>query len=502
MSVKPTAGKPVIMIIVDTLMDAPLNEAIRAGMAPAIDFLIKNGTYSPGLVAPFPTMSVNVDTTLLTGTYCDQHKIPGLVWFNKKENRLINYGSHYRELFKLGVVKAVEDLLFNLNQSHISREVRTLHEDLYRQRFNSASINALVFRGNTPHFLDLPKMLGRFTPLSRRRPVYAPAIFSYGRFSKLNESWRNQHFWQKAGVNDSSSVQQFSHLVKENKLPPFTIVYLPDLDQRIHKYGRLDRVGIEKADKQLQKILGLFGDWEKALELNQWIIMGDNGQAWVHSNRNHAVIDLRKLLSPYKIMRLRKGPRTGDQIALAVNDRMAYIYTLNEEKELIEDIAMLLTGDNRVDVIAWKNGRQIKVRSGGIGGEIRFQPGGVLQDQYGQLWELEGNMEILDLSVKDNRVQYGLYPDALARLYSCLHSHEGEFLAVSARPGHEFAGEGSPVHLGGAGHGGLHEQDSLVPLIVSGTESLPEHMRIVDLKRWVLSLITKSVYDSESTKDS
>ncbi|WP_053366634.1 alkaline phosphatase family protein [Bacillus sp. FJAT-27245] len=492
MNVNPPKGKPVIMIIVDTLMDAPLNEAIRAGMAPAFDFFIKNGTYSPDLVAPFPTMSVNVDTTLLTGTYCNQHKIPGLVWYNMKENRLINYGSHYRELFKLGVVKAVEDLLFNLNQSHISREVSTLHEDLYRQGLDSASINALVFRGNTPHFLHLPKILGRFTPLSRTRPVYAPVIFSYGRFSKLGKSWRNEHFWQKAGVNDRSSVQQFSPLVLEKKLPPFTIVYLPDLDQRIHKYGRMDRVGIEKADKQLQQILGLFGDWQKALENISWIIMGDNGQAWVHSDRKHAVIDLRKLVSPYKIMRLGKGPATGDQVALAVNDRMTYVYSLNEDEALIEDIAMLLSGDNRIDVIAWKNGRQIKVRSGGIVGELRFQPDGVLHDQYGQTWDLEGNLDILDISVTDNRVKYGLYPDALARLYSSLHSHEGEFLAVSARPGHEFVGEGSPVHLGGAGHGGFHEQDSLVPLIVAGADSLPEHMRIVDLKKWILSLIVKS----------
>ncbi|MDQ0246833.1 hypothetical protein J2S09_004437 [Bacillus fengqiuensis] len=47
----------------------------------------------------------------------------------------------------------------------------------------------------------------------------------------------------------------------------------------------------------------------------------------------------------------------------------------------------------------------------------------------------------------------------------------------------------SPTHVGGASHGGLHKQDSLVPMIVTGTNSSPKHLRMIDLNDWILTLI-------------
>ncbi|OCA86108.1 phosphodiesterase [Bacillus sp. FJAT-27225] len=484
---KPTK-KPIILIIVDTLMDGPLVEAMQTGMAPALKFLKEKGNYYPNIVAPFPTMSVNVDTTLLTGTYCHQHKIPGLVWFNKKENRLVNYGTHYRELFKLGLSKSVEDLLFNMNESHISHNVTTIHQDLDRMGKSSASINALIFKGPVLQSLKIPWLAKAFTNIKKHQ-VHAPKYFAYGRLARLSPSMQYQHFWQKGGVNDLSSVHQLRHLIKSNNLPSFSIVYLPDLDQRIHKNGRMDLKGIKNADKQIQKILDLYGDWEKALSENIWIAMGDNGQAWVHSKRSEAVINLKTILHSFKIMGLRKGIMPSDEVILAVNDRMAYIYSLNLETVPLESIVKELQGEKRIDIIAWKIGEDIAVRSTDYVGELRFRRNGVHKDQYGQTWDLSGNHAILDLKLNSGIISYRDYPDALARLYSSLFSHEGDFLVVSARPGYEFAGEGSPVHLGGAGHGGLHKQDSIVPLIVAGTDSTPEKLRIVDLKNWLLTLL-------------
>ncbi len=489
MKLKGKENKPVIMVIVDTLMDGPLKEAMQTGMAPALKFLTEKGKYFPNLVAPFPTMSVNVDTTLLTGTYCHEHHIPGLVWYNKKENRLVNYGTHYRELWKLGFIQAIEDMLYNMNETHISRNVTTIHEDLDSMGKSSASINALVYRGSSPHSLELPNLLAFLTELPQNRVVKASRIFTYGRFSKIDPSRRYQHFWQKLGVNDSSSVQQLAQLIHHNNLPSFSIVYFPELDQRIHKNGRMDLAGIQKADQQMQKLFNLYGDWNKALAQNIWITLGDNGQAWVHPERKKAVIDLREILSSYKIMKLRKGIAEGDQIILAVNDRMAYIYSLDLNSTPLEELAPVLQQDKRIDVISWKKEKCIIVRSGEKDGELTFHPKGMYQDQYGQSWDLRGNIDILDLTLKHRNVDYGVYPDALARLYSCLYSHEGDFLIVSAKPGYELVGEGSPVHLGGGGHGGLHEQDTLVPLIVAGTPTYPDRLRMVDLKKWLLSLI-------------
>lgn len=123
-------------------------------------------------------------------------------------------------------------------------------------------------------------------------------------------------------------------------------------------------------------------------------------------------------------------------------------------------------------------------------GHLQFHPDGDYSDEYEQSWFIEGEKKILDLSITDKRIEYGDYPDALARLYSSFFSHEGEYIIVSAKPGSEFKGESSPTHIGGASHGGLHKQDSLVSMFVSGTDSTPRHMRILDIKDWLLTLIS------------
>ena len=480
-------SKPVIMLVIDSLMDSPLQEAIKQGRAPALQFFMEKGMYYPDVISPFPTMSVNVDATLLTGTYCNEHRLPGLVWFNIKENRLINYGSHIRELWKLGLGQSLDDILFNMNNHHISKSVKTIHEELTNQGKDSASINALVYRGNTPHLYKIPKLLTWLTTLPNGKTTFAPTLFTYGSFKKISSTSR---LWPRFGFNNSFSVKELTYLIKKNQLPAFTIVYFPDLDRSVHKHGRMDIKGIEKVDKHLQKVLNVYESWEDALLDNIWITMGDNGQAWIDSNRNEALIDLRELLSEYRIMKLSKGVQSTDQVVLAVNERMSYIYTLDTNTLSINQLVQKLEKDHRIDVISWKEEEFIHVISGEKNGKIRYQKGGEYIDPYNQTWFIDGDHNLLDISLDGNQILYGDYPDALARIYSSLYSHDGIFILVSAKPGYEFIGEGSPTHVGGASHGGLHQQDTLIPLIMTGTCSTPTYRRIVDIKEWVLSLIS------------
>ncbi|WP_404443252.1 alkaline phosphatase family protein [Sutcliffiella horikoshii] len=482
-------SKPIIMLVIDTLMDTPLQEAIKGDRAPALKFLMEKGKYFPDVVSPFPTMSVNVDTTILTGTYCNEHRLPGLVWFDSEENRLVNYGTHIRELWKLGISQSLEDILFHMNGSHISKDVKTIHEQIEEQGKKSASINALVYRGNTSHTYKLPRLITWFTSIKKDRPTFAPTVFTYGSLKKISGSNRFQRLWQKFGFNNSFSVQELTHLIETDQLPAFTIVYFPELDQRVHKNGRMDIQGIEKVDRHLQKLLNIYDTWEEAIQHNIWITIGDNGQAWIDSNRKIALIDLRELFGEYNIMKLKKGVQSHDQIVLAVNERMSYVYTLDKEKLSMDELVHVAKNEERIDVIAWKKGSYIEVKAGKEEGELRFRKGGPLIDSYNQSWDIEGNLNLLDMTVKGKSIHYGDYPDALERLYSSLYSHQGDFIIVSAKPGYEFIGEGSPTHVGGASHGGLHKQDSLVPLVVTGTNSQPSYLRMKEIKEWVLSLI-------------
>jgi hypothetical protein len=307
---------------------------------------------------------------------------------------------------------------------------------------------------------------------------------------KINPIKKNSYFWQKYGFNDKFSANELKYLINRNNLPPFTIVYFPDLDHSTHVNGRNDIKGIVKIDQQLQEILNQFPSWEEALSNIKWIILGDNGQAWIDQNRNHALIDLRKSLGSYRIVKLRKGVSVEDEIVLCPNERMSFIYSLDSQKIPLEEIAKILQKDDRIDVIALKKEKTVTVTSGIHSGNLQFHPEGEFIDEYNQSWSIKGNNEILNLTITENSIEYGEYPDALARLYSSFYSHEGEYIIVSAKPGYEFKGEGSPTHVGGASHGGLHKQDSLASMIICGTDTTPKYMRILDLKDWLLTLIS------------
>ncbi|WP_408007689.1 alkaline phosphatase family protein [Pseudalkalibacillus sp. A8] len=484
-------NKPIIMLIVDTLMDETLQKAIENDKAPAFQFFMEKGQYFPDLVSPFPTMSVTVDTSLLTGTYPDQHNLPGLVWFDKQENRLINYGSSFQECRKLGIHQTLEDAFFNMNNKHINQDVETIHETLWEQELESTSINALVFRGNTNHYYKFPLLVKWFARMNDNLAVKASEGFTYGRFSKYIPSNQNQHFWQRFGFNNTFSTQELLHLIERDKVSPFTIVYLPDLDKWIHKHGRMYTKGIEKVDHQLQNVLNSFDSWEEALEKYTWILLGDNGQAWIDSDKQKALVDLRNMFNDYKIMKLNKGVMPEDQIILGVNERMTFIYTLDSKNLPVSDFVPYLEKDERIDMIAWKNSDWIEIRSGTQKGKLKFRPDGDYKDDYDQEWSIEGDPALLDIDLGDKHIKYGEYPDTLARIASCLNSHEGDYLIASVKPGYEFIGEGSPTHVGGASHGGLHRQDSLIPMIVTGTDSSPEYLRMIDLKKWILSMLVK-----------
>ncbi|MNN78536.1 hypothetical protein D3C81_1951000 [compost metagenome] len=106
---------------------------------------------------------------------------------------------------------------------------------------------------------------------------------------------------------------------------------------------------------------------------------------------------------------------------------------------------------------------------------------------------------MLDLKVNDSAhfLDYGQYPDVLMRLSSALDSHPGEFLVVTAKPGYELADRSSPTHKGGGGHGSIRKMESLVPLIIGGTDQKPDYLRMVDLKGYLLNLLTKKTHNDK-----
>ncbi|AXF57851.1 hypothetical protein DT065_03795 [Salicibibacter kimchii] len=465
-------------------MATPLEEAVQTGFAPAMQYLMEKGRYFPEVVSSFPTMSVNIESTLLTGVYADQHHLPALIWYHEDEQRIVNYGTGIKEVMKTGFTPFVNDMFYQLNNVHLSKDVKTIHEELAERGMTSASINNFVYRGYSERKIKLPKPLQMLTGDKSTWDMQTPSLWSLGAFSTFNPRKKTPQLFSD---NYKESFRETKHLIKKRKLPYFTICTVQDLDLRVHLKGPMDIAGIHKIDRELQKLLGLYGRWDEALKACTWIILSDNGHASMGHKRKQYVIDLRKRLKGFRIMKDTR-PTRNDEIALAVNQRTAFIYCIGTSVEKKQVIARLQQ-DRCIDIIAWGEAGQTHVVSGEKAGHFSFVAGGDYVDTYRQTWTIAGNEKLLDLTVKKNRVEYSNYPDALARLSSSLRSHKGDYVVATAKPGYEFQDKGSPIHVDGAAHGSLHKQESSVPMIVVGTDSEPEYERIVDLKPWLLRLL-------------
>ena len=122
-------------------------------------------------------------------------------------------------------------------------------------------------------------------------------------------------------------------------------------------------------------------------------------------------------------------------------------------------------------------------------GELRFSPGGPLQDSRGAAWSVEGALASIDASVHDGRLATPAYPDALGRVWAALTCPTSGEVLLSAAPGYEFLDWGRQAHLGGGSHGSLHASDSLGALVVCGAElprREPGQWAIRDVARLVL----------------
>ncbi len=98
---------------------------------------------------------------------------------------------------------------------------------------------------------------------------------------------------------------------------------------------------------------------------------------------------------------------------------------------------------------------------------MRFRPGPGPADPFGRSWELEGEPRALDMGIFDGELRYGDYPDALERLWGCLHTPRCGDVVLSATPGYTF-GEVSGGYHKASDHGSLHAADSNVFVLAGG----------------------------------
>lgn len=116
--------------------------------------------------------------------------------------------------------------------------------------------------------------------------------------------------------------------------------------------------GLEKMDRQLQRILNAYDSWRDAAEKAVWVVMGDGGQTAIGRDKDKAAIRLHSLFKGYRIAKINEVPDRSDQLLFAVNDRMAYIYVTDRNMPLQDAInelkktneSLLQRGKKRLDI--------------------------------------------------------------------------------------------------------------------------------------------------------
>lgn len=482
--------KKVILLLVDSLMPTILEDCMRHRTVPAIQFLKDRGRYWPDCVTAFPTMTASVDSSLVTGVYPDVHRIPGLIWYNPEEKAIIDYVNGWRCVWKLGLSNCAQNVLYDLNEKHLSKQVTTLFEELVYRGKTSASINTIVHRGNKKHRVRLPFLLNLVTRFRFHDDISGPEVLTLGAMvqSDLKRKIPTHLLGLRRfyGINDAYAVNAAKALIRSRNQPDFMLVYLPDNDHQVHKKNPAHAEGaLIRVDQRIQEILNVFGSWDEALNQCVFIITGDHGQTRI-GKKNEFNIDLDKLLEPFRVLQLGEDLRDHD-LVVCNNERSAYIYPLRQEKQ--QAILQQLLSESRIDLIAWKKEKGVLVREGGSGREVYFEPDGPNIDIYGSTWTIAGEWAVLDLRLNQGIVHYGDYPDALSRLFGALYSQDIPMIVITARPRYEFLSRLYPRHLNGGCHGSLHKYDSLIPLIVAGTEHpVNEPPRLVDLKKFIIEL--------------
>ncbi len=474
-------------------MPEALENAIKTGKTPGLQFLMEHGTNHSQCVTAFPTMTASVDATLMTGTYSDQHRVPGLVWYDPNEKRIINYMNGARTVFALGIRKTAKDVLYNLNQVHLNPKVKTIYEELKDNGKTSGSVNFIIHRGRTEHTLKLPFLANLMTKFSLNHKVIKGAEFlSIGamhkpRFAGRKIPWNwNQSLFTRYGINDNYTTEVVKFVIESGHQPDFLMVYFPDHDHYLHRYIDQPIPSLEKVDQKIVQILNLYGTWEQALNQNTFIVIGDHGQTKIGEKEEYN-IDLDQILSKFRISKIGRKVQPEDEITIGNNERMVYIYPLSNK--IVEDLRKILLRDDRIDFIAYKDGKSIVVEDH-QGGKLTFSKEGLYMDPYGVTWDLEGDLRVLDISREDRGIQFNEYPDAFSRLYGSLFAQDIPMFVLSAKPSYEFITKTFPTHLGGGSHGSLHNIDSIVPLLVSGAHKPPKpNTRIVDLKDYILDLL-------------
>lgn len=267
--------KRVIVIVIDGLTPSML----EATDAPALRFLLEHGSYRRA-ASTFPSLTPVCLASIATGGHPDVHGIPHLVWWNRAEQRLVEYGSSFGAMRAAGLVQGLRDTVVNLNQRHLLRSAETVYEALEGAGLTTAAINITTYRGRNRHLSVIPGF----------PPVYGPKrFFFYSVYESDRTGAAVAWFNRSLGSIDNYAATIGRWLVTRDGFD-LLVYYLPDYDYASHVLGpdaAFEALG--RADASVEALMDAAGGRDAFLERYAVILCSDHGQAPIAQSARLAV---------------------------------------------------------------------------------------------------------------------------------------------------------------------------------------------------------------------
>jgi hypothetical protein len=269
------ASKPVVLVVIDGLTPSML----EATETPALRFLLERGSYRRA-VSTFPSLTPVCLASIATGSHPDRHRIPHLVWWNRSEGRIVEYGSSFAALRAAGFARSIRDTIVNLNERHLSRDVETLYEALEDAGLTAAAINITTYRGRTRHASTIPGMPA----------VNGPKRFFFYSLYESDRTGAPIAIRNRAlGSIDAYAATVGRWLVTRDGFD-FLVYYLPDYDFASHALGPdAAHEALARADASVAALLDAAGGPDEFLERYALVLCSDHGQTRIERAATLAV---------------------------------------------------------------------------------------------------------------------------------------------------------------------------------------------------------------------
>src|SRR3954453_5818611 len=322
-----------------------LDRGVATGRAPAIERLMREGSYVSDCVSAFPSITPVCASTITTGKGPDEHLIPAMNWYHRGEHRYVEYGSSFMASRAHGIARSLTDTIYNMNMAHLSRDVKTVFEILDDTgEVRTAGTTYLIYRGRHRHEPASERALGRIaTATLLPHAVYGPQeLFYADLFASRRTGCRGQ--LGMPGARDEQTGCVGAYMV-ENDLFDFMLFSLPDNDSNSHRRGPHAQVSsLAYADRQLERLMHAAGGPDAFLEDHAVIVCSDHSQSTVE-----AEIDLFRAFEEFEVLPADGSGADEAEVALCPASRSAQIYVLDRERRAellprVEQAALALEG--------------------------------------------------------------------------------------------------------------------------------------------------------------